>query len=416
MQALFRNKEIKYMAFKFIIFQVIILLLSTFLINMQLKKLNNIYLVQNSAVLGKILKLNPEEESNIIKYYTKDISEADLEYGKAILSKYGYDEALALSEVPQFKGFYKGFMFQTYLYLIILLLTIFTFIIFDYKKLFNNIKKISSEAEKIISGNFNIKLSENGEGDFYILCHQFNEMGKRLKLSMDTLKKEKRFLKDITSDISHQLKTPLSSLIMFNEILLKDSKINEETRQDFIEKSAEQLSRMEWLIKSLLKLARLESKSIEFNCKNSSLLKTLEKAVSPIKIQLENKNQKILLTSKEDILFPHDSNWTAEAITNIIKNSVEHSKDGSNIEIIWEETPLCVQIFIRDQGKGINEQELPRIFDRFYKGTSNVNPNSIGIGLALSKSIVEGQGGSIIARSKVNLGSEFQITFLKAVI
>lgn len=416
MQALFRNKEVKSMTFKFIILQIIILLLSTFLINMELKKLNNVYLVQNSAVLGRILKLNPEEESNIIKYYTKDISETDLEYGRAILTKYGYNQSISLSGVPQFKTFYKDFMLKTYSYLIILMLTIFIFIIFDYRKLFSNIKKISSEAEKIISGNFNIKLSENGEGDFYILCHQFNEMGKRLKLSMDTLKKEKRFLKDITSDISHQLKTPLSSLIMFNEILLEDSKLKEETRQDFIKKSTEQLNRMEWLIKSLLKLARLESKSIEFNCKDSSLLKTLEKAISSIKMQAEEKNQKIILNSKADIFFPHDSNWTAEAITNIIKNSVEHSKEDSNIEIILEETPLCVQIFIKDQGKGIKEQELARVFDRFYKGSSNVNPNSIGIGLALSKSIVEGQNGSITAKSTVNLGSEFQITFLKSVI
>ncbi|MBB6697187.1 ATP-binding protein [Clostridium algidicarnis] len=221
--------------------------------------------------------------------------------------------------------------------------------------------------------------------------------------------------KNIISDISHQLKTPLFSLVMFND-LMKEEDVSKEDRKRFLILSDEQLKRMEWLIINLLKIGRLEAGVINFKTSNNSLKLTIDKALTGLLGSSKEKHQNIILKGSDEIYFNHDMEWTAEAISNIVKNSIEHTKEGGTIVIETEETPLSVSIMIIDNGVGIPKELFGRIFERFYKGENSVNPTSIGIGLYLGKYIIESQNGSIRVESEVNRGSKFTITFLKTVI
>jgi len=195
-----------------------------------------------------------------------------------------------------------------------------------------------------------------------------------------------------------------------------DETMNLEERMDLLKSSSEQLDRMDWLCKNLLKLARLEAGSVEFNKKDCFLFETLKKSLSPLLIKAHEKQQEISLRVNENINFKHDTEWMAEAFTNIIKNAIEHTSSGGNIKIIAMETLLSVQIIIKDNGEGIPKKEISKIFNRFYKGENSTNPASIGIGLALSKTIIEAQQGSISVKSEEGKGTEFSIIFLKTVI
>lgn len=203
--------------------------------------------------------------------------------------------------------------------------------------------------------------------------------------------------------------------MMFNEII-SDDKTSNDDKKYFLKLSYEQLKRMEWLIISLLKLGRLESGSIEFNMKNTPLYVTINKSILSLSEKAKQKNIKIIKNVNENINLYHDSEWTSEAILNIVKNAIEHTNQGGKIEIYAEETPLCISFYIKDNGEGIPKNIIGRIFDRFYKSENTVNPTSIGIGLSMSKAVIQAQNGSVYAESKEGYGTKFTITFLKKVI
>jgi signal transduction histidine kinase len=237
-------------------------------------------------------------------------------------------------------------------------------------------------------------------------------MANRLENSLSVLKREKVFLRNMISDISHQLKTPLSSLIVINDLLLEDKNMDLNMKQNFLEKERTQLERMEWLTINLLKVARIEAGAIEFKKEKVLLKDILNIALSALNHRLEN--QVLEIEGDENAIFYGDKEWTGEALINIIKNAIEHNRGKINISL--EETPLFSSIIVRDNGEGIDEKHLPHIFERFYKVSSEVKPESIGIGLNLAKLIVESQGGTISVKSKKNEGTEFTMTFLKGVI
>lgn len=417
MKALYRNPEIKRITYKFTILHIILCIIMWSFVKIQIKNFSQSLIRQNTGAVGIILNNHPELENEIISYFTKGISENYVLQGENILESYGYSTNMKISLIPIIKDFYFKFQINVALLMIIFFIPILCLIIFEYKHVFKKIIKISTAAEKIVDGDLSIRLDEDNEGDFSILGHQFNEMSNRLKKSLEQLKKDKIFLKDTISDISHQLKTPLASLIVFNELFLNNSIKDEETKQKFHEKSKNQLHRMEWLIKNLLKLAKIEAKAVDFDISNNLLITTIKESLEPLKNKWEKKNQTInIIQNQDNIYLKHDINWTSEAITNIIKNCIEHTFEGGNITLELTETPLLVSILITDNGEGIPKEDLPNIFKRFYKGKSSKKSDSIGIGLALAKSIIENQSGNISVRSIQEEGSVFDITFLKGTI
>jgi signal transduction histidine kinase len=283
-----------------------------------------------------------------------------------------------------------------------------------YAGVYKKVREISNAAERVVEGDFGAALPSGEEGEFEILGHRFNQMANRLKLNVEQLVAEKVFLKNIVSDISHQLKTPLASLIVYNDLLREDAGMDDAHRQEFLEMGSQQLARLEWLIQSLLKMARLEAGSIEFRREKVELRAVAEEAAAALKTKADEAGVSVQITEKHPgIAITGDAGWLAEAVINILKNGIEHSHQGGAIEIAVDQTPLTSSISVTDHGEGISREDLPRIFDRFYRSAAGVKPNSIGIGLAMSRAIVEGQGGSITVKSEKGKGSEFTVTFLR---
>lgn len=256
-----------------------------------------------------------------------------------------------------------------------------------------------------------MNIYEEKEGDFTKLSFGFNNMRSIIQSQMVDLKKEKEFLVNLLSDISHQLKTPLAALIVYNDILSKPE-ITDENRNKFLENSKNQLSRMEWLIKSMLKLAKVDARAIEFSIKENSLNQTIEEVLEMLKVMAQTNNVQLCFNeelAQTQIYAEYDEQWLEEALINIVKNCIEHSA-GGKVAVSIEETPINTKVIIKDNGEGIDEKALPNIFKRFYKGGKS---DSIGIGLSLSKSIVEAQQGYIEVKSKVNEGTEFKVILMK---
>ena len=415
----FRNNEIKSITIILILIFSLFMGLTCMLCYFEVSKLNQNYIKQNILITGKILSKNPNLENDIVQAISKDSNDfyesSDYKLGKEVLDKYSYSKNLNVFFNPPIKTFFNNFLLKIITSIFVLSIIIFMILIINQINFYKKIEVFSKSAERVIEGDFKKIPEKFSEGEMYVFTSQFNLMIDRLQNSMENLKKEKVFLKNIISDISHQLKTPLSSLIMFNE-LMNNENINEKDRKNFIELSSEQLKRMEWLIKSLLKLGRLEAGVINFNKDNSPLYITVNKALSGLIKQAEEKGIRIKTGVSKEIFFKHDMDWTAEALSNILKNAIEHTKENGEIRIISEETPLSVSVKIIDNGVGIPKELLGKVFDRFYKGENSVNPNSIGIGLSLCKSIIESQNGSINVKSKVNKGTEFEIIFLRSII
>lgn len=414
---MFRNPEIKSIAARLLVFQIVFSIFIFIIAGAKMEKLNERIIDQNAALVGNILTKHPDLENDIIKYITNGPSQEEIGNGRKILSQYGYDENLEKVAQPLLKNISPKIEIILFVVSLSYFIPLLLLIISEYNSIYKKVRKISFAAERVVEGDFSIKLKEEGEGDFSILSNQFNNMSNRLESTLGSLKEEKIFLKNIISDISHQLKTPLSSLIMLNELIIEDENMEEDIRKDFLNKMKSQLFRMEWLIINLLKLARIEAGAIQFREERVPLIEVVKASISSLNMKASEKKQKInIIGENEGFYLYGDRDWTIEALTNIIKNSIEHSYEGGEIKISLGETPLFSQIIIEDNGEGIDKKDLPHIFKRFYRASTKVKAESIGIGLNLSKSIIEAQNGSIKVRSEKGIGTKFIITFLKGVI
>lgn len=407
---MFRNEELKSVILKLIILQIVFALIVFFIVNVVMDNINEKIIERDTALVGSIIKNSPELKDEIIPYITKEVSDEDKLIGQEILKSYGYYESLNKSFQPILKG-NKLPIFISFLVLFFIV-PLGLMIKGEYKKIYKKVQDVYNSAEKVVEGDFGVYLTEEGEGDFNILNHQFNQMSNRLENSLSILKKEKIFLKNMISDISHQLKTPLSSLIVINDLLLENGNMELDIRQNFLERERTQLERMEWLTINLLKVARIEAGAIQFKQEKVLLRDIINIVLSALSNRLEG--QTLEIEGNENAVFYGDKDWTGEALINIIKNSIEHGR--GKINILLEETPLFSSIIVKDNGEGIDEKHLLHIFERFYKVSSEIKLESIGIGLNLAKLIVESQNGTISVRSKKGYGTEMTVTFLKGII
>lgn len=291
--------------------------------------------------------------------------------------------------------------------------------LFWFSIFFKKIRKVNQVTNEVIAHrndpSFEMTFSSYEEGELGILMDNFSEMVRILKESMEAQKKEKEFLKDLMNDIFHQLKTPLSSLVVFNDILMKEE-TDAKTRNQMLIESEKQLNRIQWLIISMLKLARIEAGAVQFQKKEQPLYPTIAETVASLNDKILQKEHIVSVECDKNIILFHDKEWLQEALINIIKNAVDYTKEQGNIKIQVVQNPLATIITILDDGPGIGESELGKIFTRFYRVQNEVNPNSVGLGLAITKSIVEGQGGRIRVESDTKEGesyTKFILTFFQ---
>lgn len=234
-----------------------------------------------------------------------------------------------------------------------------------------------------------------------------------LRDSKDKEQEEKKFLRDIMSDISHQLKTPLAALIVFMDLLYDDRVMEAEKRKEIINESKNQLTRMEWMVLSMLKLARIEAGAIQFENVPCNLKQLLCQSVEGVAYLTKERGQGIHISCADNEQLVCDGDWLVEGIINLLKNASDYSPENGKIDIEVEKTSMYTRIYVKDNGMGIPDEDLPNIFKRFYRVNKDVNPNSVGIGLSLTKSIVEGMGGKITVRSRLGEYTHFVLTFVR---
>lgn len=412
MNRYFTNFELKFSSFVLICLMTIFLLFTYCTMKLHYDNLKDDYIKSLGAITARVVEKNPELEKEIVPIITKEVSEKEAAKGKAILNEYGLNKNLEDGLFPYVN---KTIMNNNYVLLFIFVIMAFVLGIlnyFQYGYFYKRIRKLTICANRVVEGEYDISINENVEGDFSKLAVSFNSMREIIRNNLEELKTEKQFLVNLLSDISHQLKTPLSSMILYNDIMV-NKELSKEQRETFLLNNQNQLNRMNWLIQSLLKLARLDAKAVEIVKENQSLNETVLDSIDSIESRALKENINIDFKEKQQVFLNHDRPWLEEALINIIKNAIEHTASNGNVNIELIENPIYKRIIIEDTGEGIREEDMPNIFKRFYKAKTSKKSDSVGIGLALAKSIVEAHNGIIEVQSRVGVGTRFTITFLK---
>ena len=280
-----------------------------------------------------------------------------------------------------------------------------------YKR-YRRIASLAADVNHVLHGDSSIDFDNYSEGELSILHSEIYKMTIRLREQQQTLTREKAYLADSIADISHQIRTPLTSINLLIG-LLSEPKLTDAHRQQLIHELYELLSRIDWLITTLLKISRLDAGTVQFKQEQVSLEELLKKSCVPLLIPMELRGQELRIHA--DGAFRGDLSWTSEAIGNIVKNCMEHTPEGGGIEIDADENALFSEIIIKDNGTGISPEDLPHIFERFYKGKDS-DGKSFGIGLALSRMIITGQGGTVKAENRKPAGAMFTIRFYKGTV
>lgn len=403
-----KNKEVR----ELILIEIIVLIIgivSILLLNKYSYETYKEAIIENNLyIIDSIISKHPELENEVIDgIINHDISKSE---SYEILNKYGLDRLDTVDYLNNNSYINKTIRKYNIIYISVLIIIVFSILIIYINKIYNKIRKLSIYANDILNNKYNMDIREYSEGDISNLKNDLYKMTIKLKEQNELSLKDKIYLQDTLSDISHQLKTPLTSMYVINE-LLYDDKLDKSLKKELLNKSKKGLERIEWLITSLLKMSRLDSGSEKLIFEEVKLINIINKTIEPIRIPLELKNINLNVSCSNDIKVNVDVNWTTEALINILKNAMEHTLENGNINIVCSDNPLYTMISISDDGCGISKKDLPHIFERFYKGMSN--KESIGIGLNMSKKIIESENGNISVKSKENEGTTFIIKLFK---
>lgn len=359
--------------------------------------------------IASLVNLLDKEYPDIDRNELISILNSDDKVSDDIFSRYGIDiqnESIIIENGRLFSGFiivYNILFIGLALSLILLYL--------KHEKVQNKeIQKIAKCIEEINKKNYSINIDENSEDELSILKNELYKITIRLKEEAEISKKDKFKLKDSLSDISHQLKTPLTSINIMLDNILDNPEMDDNTKEKFIQNIKREITNISSLATEILKLSKFDASVIKFE-KQQVLIKNLvESAISNVAMIAELKNINIEVNNQDNIKLACDAKWQIEAITNILKNCIEHSKENSTITINIDSNKIYKQITIKDNGEGIDEKDLPHIFERFYKG-KNSYKDSVGIGLALAKTIIEKDNGSIKIDSIKGKETKFTIKY-----
>ncbi len=397
---------------KFAVFSSIIislLFLSLFIISnyhfrQQYQTTNNLLL---SSLINKIKTTYPElSEIEIIEVLNNpDLTEEDL------FKKYGINiqnESLSIKQ----QNLNNQYFLFTIISILMYSLTIILIIIIYNKKEKAKINKITNYLKELNNHQYSLAIEDNQEEDLSLLKNEIYKTAITLNEQTLLLKKDKESLKDSLSDISHQLKTPLTSINLMIDTLRHQDNLSSTERRELLNNIHRKITNTNFLVHSLLKLSKFDANTIEFNRQNNSLSKILKDVLDNLSTLSDLKDIKINIKGSKDISLYCDYKWEVEALTNIIKNCIEHSNNSSKIDITYQKNDIFTKIIIQDNGCGISKKDLPHIFERFYKA-QNSSKDSIGIGLSLAKTIIEKDNGYITVDSVINKGTTFTIKYLK---
>lgn len=280
--------------------------------------------------------------------------------------------------------------------------------IYRYRRL----QKLSADLDRLLISGTPLPITEYNEGELSILANQVQKLTLRLTEAAEVVEADKKYLADSLADISHQLRTPLTAMNL-TTTMLRSENLTDAKRMELTGELRSLLTRTDWLVETLLKISKLDAGTVKLAKDTVSIIELISRSAAPIAIPLELRNQTLIVNCGEE-RFTGDLVWSAEAIGNILKNCMEHTPEGGIITVNAQEAALYTQIEVTDTGPGFDPKDIPHLFERFYKG-SNASQNSYGIGLALARTVITAQNGTIQAQNCEN-GAKFIIKFYKQVI
>lgn len=296
-----------------------------------------------------------------------------------------------------------------FLVLIMGVLFLLLYLFSNYRR-YSRLANLAQDIDRMLHQKTPIPFEKYREGELSILENELSKMTLRLTEQAESLLKDKRYLSDTMADLSHQLRSPLTSLQLVTA-MLKDASVGSDSWCKLLIEQNRLLAHMSWLIEAMLKMAKMDANTAYLKSEPISVQELITKACEPFLIPMELHNQTIICQLPEtDSSFTGDLNWTVEAIQNILKNCTEHISSGGEIRIQAESNTLLTTIIIEDNGSGFSSEDLPHLFERFYKGNNSAS-QSIGIGLALSRMIISAQNGTIKAENRLEGGARFIIHF-----
>ena len=409
---IFENKNIKYLILPMIILTITASIAITIQTIKQYKTVTITLNEKIAEIMGKISESNPEIDSReIIEILNSAKNTEQYEKGQKELSKYGI-EIDKINSIKLIENQMKTNLKLNILIIVLFSILWMTIIILYLRKRDKKIKQITNYINQIKNKKYDLNIEENTEDELSNLKNELYKITIMLKEESEISKKDKENLKISVEDISHQLKTPLTSITIMLDNLKDNPNMEEKTKQKFIFEISKQVEWINWLVISMLKLSKLDANVVQFYDEKINLNKFIGEIIKNLEIPIEVKNQKIIIDGNENVSFIGDYKWQQEAITNIIKNCIEHNANNGTIYINYEENSLFTKITIRDEGEGISKEDLKHIFERFYKG-KNSSENSVGIGLALAKNIIQKNNGMINCKSELDKGTEFVIKYMK---
>ena len=280
-----------------------------------------------------------------------------------------------------------------------------------FKKQNQVMEQAVSQLQAYLDGDHNARIECDEEGELYRLFHTVNSMAAVLNAHADNALREKEFLKNTISDISHQLKTPLAALNIYNG-LLQDGDMELSAVKEFTDLSEQELDRIEILVQNLLKITKLDAGAIVLEKTTENVADMLRDVELHFAYRAKQEHKELVLSGPEEVLLFCDRDWLTEAIDNIVKNALDHTESGDAVHITWKALPNAVQIAVKDNGCGIHPEDLHHIFKRFYRSRFSQDKQGIGLGLPLAKTIVEAHSGTIEVDSELGKGTTFTMNFL----
>jgi signal transduction histidine kinase len=389
-----------------IVIVLLFIIIFVVVIKMQNKVYSKIVNEKINDIINNVMEKYPEvKEEDILKI----INNRD-DSSENILEKYGYDDEL--SYIKELRENINKNLINTAVLIGIFgiaSLSIFMrYVLIQEKEL----KEINEYIKEVNNKNYSLKIEDNKDGELSRLRNELYKTTVILREAAENSEEEKEKLSIAIADISHQLKTPLTSIRIMLDNISDNPDMPQEIREDFIQDISKQVEHMSSLVISLLKIAKFDAGTIKMENEEIDAKKLIDSVINNLAILIEIKEIEVITKIDEKAIFIADYKWQQEALTNILKNAIEHSQPKSNIYIIVENTSIFLEIKIKDEGQGIEQKDLKHIFERFYKA-KNCNEDSIGIGLSLAKTIIEQNNGYIKATSEVGKGTLFEIKYIK---
>ena len=402
-----KDKAFKKIYIIIIIFSFITLVINSLITIKYLQEYNTNENIIISHIINNVKKEYPDlNEEEIIKIINKqDLSDQN------VLSNYGIEMQNDAISIANQKIIQKIIITNLVILFTFIIITISLIKLYQYHKN-KNIKAIADYLKEINNKNYTLNITSNIEDELSILKNELYKTAVTLNEQERLSKKDKELLKDSLSDISHQIKTPLTSINLMLDNLISNKNLTSKERNNLLISIRHKISNITFLIQSLLTLSRFDANAITYKNENVKISKILAEVVNNVDAICDLKNIKINIEGAKSSLICCDYKWQVEALTNIVKNCLEHSYENSKIDISYTTNDLFTKIIITDYGTGISKKDLKNIFKRFYKG-ENSHKDSIGIGLSLAKTIIEKNNGYITVQSELNKGTTFTIKYLK---